>query len=303
MSIIQLNLFILNICDLIYRIPHSISDQHQRHTTADSEYGHKETLFITHQIPDRGFPCKTHTFPDESYSFQKYSPPFFWCRRPHQHCRFRCKFLIAGCKRCSHSTCDRGSGCHHSITHVVWYVYLRNMRIHDLICIDNNVRKDFLSHQYSKDTSSCRCKECIPQIFRCNGKIPVSQSLHSSYLYSLFLYHTCHTGQTNQCRNKEKHNRKYFSDRTHTIRIFSESIIFYQCTSIIYIPFWILDLTDLLTGISKLFLAFCNFCFRCLLSVFIFFSGIGKFCFIFRNFCLSFFQRLLLCFQFCFPCI
>ena len=63
------------------------------------------------------------------------------------------------------------------------------------------------------------------------------------------------------------------------------SVYFYHIHTI-----WILDLTDLLTGISKLFLAFCNFCFRCLLSVFIFFPGIGKFCFIFRNFCLSFFS-------------
>ena len=53
------------------------------------------------------------------------------------------------------------------------------------------------------------------------------------YLYPLFLYHTCHTGQTDQCRNKEEHNREYFSDRTHTVRIFSESVIFCQCTSII----------------------------------------------------------------------
>ena len=46
------------------------------------------------------------------------------------------------------------------------------------------------------------------------------------------LYSSIHPISREVC-NKEKHNRKYFSDRTHTIRIFSESIIFCQCTSII----------------------------------------------------------------------
>ena len=69
MPVIQLDLIVLNICDLIYRILYPISNQHQCHTAANSKYRHKETFFITHQVSDCWFPCEIHSFPNKSNSF------------------------------------------------------------------------------------------------------------------------------------------------------------------------------------------------------------------------------------------
>ena len=68
LPVIKLNPVILGIRYLIYRIPNPVPYNHQRHTAADSKYGHKEPFLIPHQIPHGRLPGKIQAFPDKRRS-------------------------------------------------------------------------------------------------------------------------------------------------------------------------------------------------------------------------------------------
>ena len=59
------------------------------------------------------------------------------------------------------------------------------MLIHDPICIDNNIRKYFLSKQNPDYTSRYSRQQCISEIFACNGMPFIPQRLECSNLRPL----------------------------------------------------------------------------------------------------------------------
>ena len=135
------------------------------------------------------------------------------------------------------------------------------MLIQDHIRINNDKRQDFFPNQYSENTSAQRCDQCITNVFSCDRSFSITESLHRSNLYTLFLYHSRHRRQTDQCCHQEKEYREHFSNGTHPVCIIPVSLIFCQrIFSRLHVPFRILDLFDLS-------LCVCNFllCIRKLL--------------------------------------
>ena len=255
--IIELHLLILQADDLIDTVLQS-----------ESENGHKESLLIPDQIPHGRFPCKIQMLPDNSDPLQKNPLPLLRCCRTHQLCRFCCQLFVAGCDRsdqCAGNCDSRSLEC---IAHMVRYQDRRQMLIQDHISINNDKRQDLFPDQYPKDTSSQRCYQRISDVFSCDRSFSITESLHRSDLYTLFLYHSCHRCQTDQCCHQEKEYREHFSNRTHAVCIISVSLIFRQCIlSRLHIPLRIFDFFDLslcvcnlLLCIRQLLLSICNLC-------------------------------------------
>ena len=144
----------------------------------------------------------------------------------------------------------------------------RQMLIQNHIGINNDKRQNLLPDQYPKNASAQGCDQCISNVFSCNRSFSITESFHRSDLYTLFLYHSCHCCQTDQCCHQEKEYREHLSNRTHAVCIIPVSLIFRQCIlSRLHIPLRILNLfdlslcvCDLLLCIRQLLFSICNLC-------------------------------------------
>ena len=128
-SVIELNLGKLKLGNLIAGIFQPESYQHQRHTPADSKYGHEETLLIPHQIPYGGFPRKIKMPPDDTDTFQEHPPSILWGGRTHQYCRLCIQFPVAGHDRSKYGAEHRSPGRHHRIPPVIRHENPRYMLV------------------------------------------------------------------------------------------------------------------------------------------------------------------------------
>ena len=151
------------------------------------------------------------------------------------------------------------------------------MNIQNLICHDNDIRNQFLTHQNTKNASSNRCKSSIQDIFSGNARLAVTKRLHRTNLCSLFLHHSCHRRQTDQSRHQEKQYWKDLANVVNTLRIVTVTSVFGQIISRRNHPFRILEIFKILSGLGKLSLSICDFFLRICLSVLIFFPSILQF--------------------------
>ena len=153
---------ILKIYNIRNRIPYSVTDQHQCHTSCNSENCHKQTFLVAEQVSKRGFPCKIQMFPEERHPLQKDSPAFFWCRWTHQGCRCLCQRTITWKYSCPDSTDQcrhRSSQCILKfIMDLQCFIYIM---IHHSISFDNDKRQYLFADQDTDNTASCSRQKCI----------------------------------------------------------------------------------------------------------------------------------------------
>ena len=152
-AVVELDLSVLDIHDGKYRIFQTESHEHEGHTPADTEDRHKQTFLIADKVTDACFPRKIQPFPDKCHTLEQHSLPLFRSRRTHQFRRLLPQFFVAGKdrrqKRARQRRCRRAQ----SVSQIIRYNNVVHMLIHDTICIDDNVRKYFLSEKDSHYTA------------------------------------------------------------------------------------------------------------------------------------------------------
>ena len=232
--------------------------------------------------------------PDNSNPLKQNPFALLWCCRTHQFCRFCCQLLIAGRNRRKQCTCNCNHRSLKRIAHMIRNQDCRQMFIQAHIGINNDKRQNLFTDQYPENTSTQSCDQSISNVFSCDCSFSITKRLHRSDLDPLFLYHSCHSCQTDQCCHQEEQHRKYLSNRTHTVCIIPVSLIFRQCIfPRLHIPFRILDLFNLCFRICDLLfcirelpfsvcnlrLSVCNLIFRVFCCLLIFTPARRKFLF------------------------
>ena len=112
--------------------------------------------------------------------------------------------------KCLDHGCSRSDQC---IVHLVIQLHvITHIPVHDSIRLNNDKWKHFFSKKNPNDAASYCCKECIAEIFGCNGHFSVTQCFHGSDLGTLFFHHSCHGGKADKSRYQEEDHRENFSD-------------------------------------------------------------------------------------------
>ena len=218
--------------------------------------------------------------------FQKNPFTFLWCLRPHQFSRHRPQFIPAGksCGKDSNTRCQKSR--RYGITKIHRGLNHRKVIIQNLIGLYDNHGKSFLPGKDSDQAAHTAGKKRIAKVFCGNGSFSISQGLQHTDLRAVFLNHTGHRCQTDQCRHKKEDCRKYLSDSTDTLCILPVSHISLKRISSKNIP-------DRFFQLIQLFLCFCDFIF----SLFDFFFSLlrlfEKFLFCVLQFFFLFLQRFL----------
>ena len=136
--------------------------------------------------------------------------------RPHKACRSLRKLVSAGKPRCANSAQKRG--CQHTNNQLpVRGSLKRQMYIHHIIRIPDNLREYICTYKISTCTSYHRRSSRIDHIFSHDRRLAIAESLQHTYHRSLLLNHPVHSSHTHKNGNQYEEYREYLCNSIHYV--------------------------------------------------------------------------------------